>query len=150
MRKCICGLLVLLLFSPSVGVAQGLQSNHGVLQAVPAKQPVTVDGKLIEWDSSAEMFSYGVRRLRERYSVRVSAMWDTDAVYLGLRWRDPTPMINNVDVDASPGDGWMADSFQGRFIVSGRQVHLTTCYSSKQDKAAAVIEYDAEIGRAHV
>lgn len=134
--------------APQAAFSQGLQSNHGVLRAVPLRQPVVVDGKLDEWDVSAEIVSYGVRRLRDRYSVRVAAMWDAEAVYLGLKWRDPTPMINNVDVDATPGDGWMADSFQGRFIVSGRQVHLTTCYSSKKDKTAAVIEYDAALNQA--
>ncbi|MFO0871944.1 MAG: sugar-binding protein [Pirellulales bacterium] len=142
-------LLVLVLATVSrVAPGQGLQSNHGVLRAVPVPRPVEVDGKLDEWDTSAEMFAYGVRRLRDRYSVRVSAMWDANALYLGLRWRDPTPLINNVDVDASPGDGWMADSFQGRFIVSGRQVHLTTCYSSRKDKSAAVLEYDAALNQA--
>ncbi|HND56528.1 MAG TPA: hypothetical protein PLV92_29120, partial [Pirellulaceae bacterium] len=74
---------------------KGLQSNHGSLKAVPVRQAVVVDGKLDEWDVSAEMFSYGVRRLRDRYSVRVAAMWDSDALDLGLKWRDPTPMINN-------------------------------------------------------
>lgn len=148
MRACTIGCLLILVMSPGVGFARGLQSNHGVLRAVPVKQPVVIDGKLGEWDTSGEMFAYGVRRLRERYSVKVSAMWDAEALYLGLRWRDPTPMINNVDVDASPGDGWMADSLQVRFIVSGRQVHLTTCYSSKKDKTAAVIEYDAALNQA--
>ena len=138
----------MLVISSRAAFGQGLQSNHAVLRAVPVKSPVVVDGKLGEWDTSGEMFAYGARRLRERYSVKVSAMWDAEALYLGLRWRDPTPMINNVDVDASPGDGWMADSLQVRFIVAGRQVHLTTCYSSKKDKTAAVIEYDAALNQA--
>lgn len=148
LRKGALAASLLLGIAVETAYAQGLQSNHGVLRAVPVRQAVTVDGRLDEWDCSAEMFSYGVRRLRDRYSVRVVAMWDAEALYLGLRWRDPTPLINNVDVDASPGDGWMADSFQGRFIVSGRQVHLTTCYSSKKDKSAAVIEYDAPLNPA--
>lgn len=148
MRRIGLGWLLFLAALPGFARGQGLQSNHGTLRAVPVAAEVSVDGKLEEWDVSAEMFSYGVRRLRERYSVKVAAMWDAQALYLGLRWRDPTPMINNVDVDASPGDGWMADSFQARFIVNGRQVHLTTCYSSKKDKTAAVIEYDAALNQA--
>ena len=148
MRSTITWMLAWCVVATSAAFAQPLQSNHGVLRAVPVANPVGVDGKLDEWDTSAEMFSYGVRKLRERYSVRVAAMWDAQALYLGLRWRDPTPMINNVDVDASPGDGWMADSFQARFLVGGRQVHLTTCYSSKKDKSAAVIEYDAALNPA--
>lgn len=148
MRSSRVAWLLILWMSPGVVWAQGLQSSHGTLRAVPVPQPVRIDGKLDEWDVSAEMFTYGVRRLRDRYSVRFAAMWDVEALYLGLRWRDPTPLINNVDVDASPGDGWMADSFQGRFIVSGRQIHLTTCYSSRKDKTAAVIEYDAALNPA--
>ena len=71
---------LLLRITAETARAQGLQSNHGVLRAVPVRQAVTVAGRLDEWDCSAEIFSYGVRRLRDRYSVRVvkggeSAIW---------------------------------------------------------------------------
>ena len=45
------------------------QSNHAVLKAVPAPKPVTIDGHLDEWDLSGEMYVYGVRNIRDRYSV---------------------------------------------------------------------------------
>ncbi len=75
----VIGLIVLAMVC-RVAPGQGLQSNHGVLRAVPVPRPVEVDGKLDEWDTSAEMFAYGVRRSRDRYSVRVSAMWDDNAL----------------------------------------------------------------------
>lgn len=121
------------------------QSNHGVLKVVPAPGAVVVDGKLEEWDTSGEMFVFGVRKIRERYSVRVHAMWDDRAFYLGMRFRDPSPLINNVDADGAPGNGWMADSFQGRFVTDYSQVHLTAWYSSKKDKSVAQINYHSAL-----
>ncbi len=119
-----------------------LQSNHGMLRAVPVAKPVVVDGRLDEWDTSGEMFVYNARSLRDRYSVRVHAMWDSEALYLGLKWKDPTPLINNVDPDRAAGEGWMSDSFQGRFITDYSQIHFTAWYSSKYDKQITHIAYD--------
>ena len=114
------------------------QSNHGVLKTVPVPKIVKVDGKLSpdEWDKSGGMFVYPVGSLRKRYSVRVHAMWDTEAVYFGLEYRDPTPLINNVDAVASPHLGWQSDGFQGRFVLNGQMHHLTTWYSSLSKKCA--------------
>ncbi len=119
-----------------------LQSNHGALRAVPVAKPVAVDGSLDEWDTSGEMFVYNARSLRDRYSIRVHAMWDKDALYLGLEWKDPTPLINNVDPDRAAGEGWMSDSFQARFITDYSQIHFTAWYGSKYDKQITHIAYD--------
>ena len=112
---------------------------------VPTPGPVVIDGKLDEWDTSGEMFVYGVSKIRERYSVRVHAMWNSEALFLGMRFRDPSPLINNVDADGVPGDGWMADSFQGRFITDYAQVHLTAWYSSKKDESVAQLNYNSAV-----
>jgi hypothetical protein len=61
-------------------------------------------------------------------------MYDANALYLGLRFRDPTPLINNVNADASPDIGWQADGFQGRFWIGAQQFHLTAWYSSFSKK----------------
>ncbi len=129
------------------------QSDHAVLRAVPAPGVVVVDGVLEapEWDRSGEMFVYPVRDLRDRYAVRVHAMWDAEALYLGLAYRDPTPMINNVDADASPDIGWQSDGFQGRFWVGTQPYHLTAWYSSFSDKAVAhLVTGAANVGPSRV
>lgn len=140
--KTASALLTMLCLTATGSMALPLQSNHGVLRAVPAPGPVTVDGNLDEWDLSGEMFVYNARSLRDRYSVRVYAMWDKDALYLGLHWKDPTPLINNVDPDRAAGEGWMSDSFQGRFVTDYSQIHFTAWYSSKYDKQVTHIAYD--------
>lgn len=69
-------------------------------------------------------------------------MWDPHALYLGLRWKDPTPLLNNVDPDRAPAEGWMSDCFQGRFVTDYSQIHLTAWYSSKFDKQVTHISYE--------
>lgn len=123
-------------------VALPPQSNHDLLEAVPAPAAVAINGKLDDWDRSGEMFVYNARMLRDRYSVRVYAMWDKEALYLALHWKDPTPMINNVDPDRAASEGWMADSFQARFTTDWSQVHFTAWYGSKHDKQITHIAYD--------
>lgn len=92
MHRFLFGLLLVSLPTPS-HAAGPAQSNHGKLLAVPAPGKVVVDGSLDEWDLSGEMLVYNARSLRDRYAVRVHAMWDQDALYLGLAWRDPTPIL---------------------------------------------------------
>lgn len=85
------------------------QSTHGVLEAVPApKEGVAIDGVLAsnEWRHAGLMLVYSSAQLRHRYSVEVSAMWDPEALYLGMHFLDPTPLINNVDALGAPFDGW--------------------------------------------
>ena len=110
-----------------------------------------IDGKVgeAEWDQSGEMYVYGLRNIRDRYSARVYSMYDSEALYLGILWRDPTPMINNVDPDRAAGEGWMADSFQARFITDYAQIHFTSWYGSKSDKCVAQIDYDAPVNPAN-
>ena len=135
-------LRLFLFLLPATLWALPLQSNHDALKTVPAPGPVIIDGNLDDWDLSGEMFVYNARQLRDRYSIRVNAMWDKDAFYLALRWKDPTPMINNVDPERAAGEGWMADSFQGRFVTDYSQLHFTAWYSSKFDKQITHIAYD--------
>ncbi len=144
--------LTLLVLASLVGAplhALPPQSDHGSITAVPVPTGgVKIDGTLEGWDTSGEILIYNARNLRDRYAVRLSALHDAEALYLGLRWRDPTPMINNVDPVRAPGEGWMSDSFQGRFITNISQVHFTAWYSSKHDKAVATFYYDGALNEA--
>lgn len=130
-------------------LAVPLQSDHAVLRAVPAPGAVTIDGQLDDWDTSGAMLVYPVRNIRDRYAVQVAAMWAPDALYLGLKWRDPTPLINNVDAERAPHEGWMSDALQARFITDYAQIHLTSWYGSKSDTSVAHISYDAPVNPAN-
>ncbi|MDX2227747.1 MAG: hypothetical protein SFY92_11740, partial [Verrucomicrobiae bacterium] len=110
-------ILTLTSFSPCFLNALPLQSDHTELVSVPSATPPKIDGNLDDWDLSGEMFVYPARSIRERYSARMYSMYDKDYLYIGVKWRDPSPMVNNVDADGAPGDGWMADCLQMRLIT---------------------------------
>jgi hypothetical protein len=78
--------------------ASAEQSENHVLQAVPSPSAVVVDGDLAEWDrSGAIVVCRDVANQLGRYSADVAMMYDADALYVGVEWRDPTPMVNNYD-----------------------------------------------------
>lgn len=141
--------LVLLAAALAAPPVQALppESSHAELRAVPAPGGVAVDGVVEEpeWDLSGVMHVYAARQIRERYSVRVHAMWDREALFLGLVFRDPTPLVNNVDAEGAPFDGWQADGFQARFITDWSQIHLTAWYSSLKDSSVATFSYDGPL-----
>lgn len=126
---------ILSVFSAGYLLALPLQSDSAEFISVPAPGAVTINGKSDEWDLSGEMYVYPVRNIRDRYSVKVYSMYDKENLYLMLKWRDPSPLVNNVDADGAPGDGWMADSLQMRFVTDQGQVHMTAWYGSKSDKS---------------
>ena len=73
--------------------------NH-VLHAVPVPGKVTVDGGLEDWDTSGRiLLCSDVPGLVNRFSAWVSMMYDAEALYVGVDWSDPTPMVNNYDPD---------------------------------------------------
>lgn len=106
----------------------GRQSQNTGLRIVPAPGPVTIDGKLDEWDFSGRICVFADRAIRSRYSTEVGAMWRDDAIYLAVKWRDPTPMFNIVDPDFNPESGWMSDSMQLRVSTPDQTTWITTWY----------------------
>ena len=73
--------------------------NH-VLQAVPAPGRVTIDGSLDDWDQSGRILVCSdVDRLVNQFSAWVSMMYDAEALYVGVDWSDPTPMVNDYNPD---------------------------------------------------
>jgi len=138
-----------LLTASSIAVALPPESNHARIQVVPTPGEVTINGVLgdEEWDKTGRMYVYPVKKIRDRYAVRVYAMWDKDAFYLGMKYRDPTPMINNVDGVNAPYDGWQSDGFQGRFVTDYGQIHFTAWYSSMKDYTVATLSYNRPLNR---
>ena len=148
-RLGIAALGTILLSALKFALALPPQSTHGVLDAapVPTGQQVQVDGVLgdEEWSRAGRMLVYNARQLRQRYAVEVFSMWDAEAFYLGLHFLDPTPLINNVDAENAPFDGWQSDGFQGRFTTDYGQLHFDAWYSSRRDMAVGVLSYDAPV-----
>ncbi len=106
----------------------GRQSQNTGLRIVPAPGPVTVDGKLDDWDFSGRICVFADRGVRSRYSTEVGAMWRDDAIYIAVKWRDPTPMFNTVDPNFNPETGWVSDSMQLRVSTSDQTSWITTWY----------------------
>ncbi len=114
----ICAVVGLLVFTCPVSVLAanmfGGQSQNEGMTAVPKRGDVTVDGKLDEWDFSGRIWMFADKSVRDTYSVEVAAMYDADALYLGMKWRDATPLFNLVDPQFNPENGWKSDSIQMR------------------------------------
>lgn len=130
-------LLTVLLVS-SLGFAQ--QTDNHVLHAVPPPGPVTIDGKLNDWDLSGQIEVYANFRTRNSYSAKVAAMYDRDNLYLAIAWRDPTPMFNMVDSTFDIGSGWRSDCVQLR-VNTDMVMHLDCWYSTAAQHAVINIAY---------
>jgi len=73
--------------------------NH-VLHAVPVPGKVVIDGSLDDWDQSGRiLLCPDVPGQVNQFSAWVSMMYDAEALYVGVDWSDPTPMVNNYDTD---------------------------------------------------
>ncbi len=106
----------------------GRQSQNEGIFVVPSPGRVTIDGKLDEWDFSGRIWCFADQSIRNRYSAEVAAMWDKDALYLGVKWRDPTPMFNTVNPAFNPTEGWKSDAVQMRLRTADQTTWFTTWY----------------------
>ncbi len=115
--------------------------NHGV-HAVPAAGKVVINGDLSEWDTSGAITCCkDVESMIDSESAQVAAMWDADNLYLGISWRDKTPMFNNVDPVTMPGNGWRSDCVQFRFDMNGFVSHVDAWYYTPGKLPAMSIHY---------
>jgi len=135
------GITLLFVLSSASLIALPLQTNNSDIKAVPAPGPVKIDGSSEDWDLSGEMLVYPARIKREKTSVKVYAMYDKDNLYLLMKWRDSSPLVNRVDANTSPDAGWMGDALQMRFITD-QMLHITAYYSTKSDKSVVHITPD--------
>jgi hypothetical protein len=117
--------------SAAPGNMVGNQSQNEGILVLPAPEKVVIDGELGDWDLSGRIWVFSDKGVRDRYSVKISAMWDQDNLYLAARWNDPTPMTSNVDPSFNPENGWRSDAWQMRFLTD-RKSHLTTWYFTEK------------------
>lgn len=115
----------------------GRQTQNEGFYAVPAPKPVTVDGNLEEWDLSGQIWSYADSSVRDTFSVKTAAMWDTDSLYLCFVWRDPMPLNSVVNPEFDPSRGWVADAVQLR-VLAGKQPSWFTCWGYEHGTKPAV------------
>lgn len=109
--------------------------THGI-HAVPAPGPVVVDGKLDDWDLSGQVLQcYDVESLKDVYSAQIAMMYDADALYVSIHWKDPTPIGNSHDPRYQANKGWAGDCVQLR-LKTDRISHVTAwCYAARQEPA---------------
>lgn len=109
--------------------------------AVPAPGNVVIDGRLDDWDlSGTRLMCYDVAALRDRYSAQAALMYDAANVYVSLRWKDPTPMVNRYEPVVERGQAWKADCVQLR-IKTDRIAHVDLWYYTDGQRPGASIHY---------
>ena len=106
----------------------GRQSQNEGMEVLPVVKPVVVDGNSDDWDTSGRIWVFADKSIRNRFSVEMSAMWDKDALYIGAKWKDPTPMYSTVDPAFNPSEGWKSDAIQFRLSSEDQSTWLTTWY----------------------
>lgn len=102
--------LAAMVLRPDASWAQ--ENRHDRILVVPAPKGVVIDGDLKDWDLSAAVDSALDEKLRPLFSVRMAAMYDADALYIGAHYVDDTPMINRHDPQIDGDVGWSGDSLQ--------------------------------------
>ncbi len=118
----------------------GRQTHNVGFFAVPAPDTVTIDGSFDEWDFSGQILCCADSGIRDIFSVKAAAMWDSEYLYLAFVWRDPYPLVNRFHPMQDKTRGWMADSVQLRVFADG-QPSWITFWPFEGDKAAVDIVY---------
>ena len=142
MKQTLVGLMAAMAAVTGFGdLASGVKGNRTWnvgLVAEPLKGPVTVDGKLDDWDLSGQILTAQIGR-EAKYSVRTAAMWDETNLYLSFVWRDPTPMHSQLDPDKKAAKGWIDDAVQLRLKVGAEPAWVTIwCF----DRQVQVFDID--------
>jgi hypothetical protein len=88
------------------------KADHTEIHVVPVPGPVTIDGRLDDWDLSGANLMYLDESSKQSYSVRGAMMYDKDYLYFGAQVKDPTPMINNYTFGGEVNMSWNADAIQ--------------------------------------
>ena len=137
--------LILTLLAALPWALQATQTdNHGI-HAVPAPGPVTIDGKLDDWDLSGQvLMCYDIETLKDVYSAKVAAMYDANNLYLSVHWTDPNPMCNSHDPHYQAAKAWAGDSVQFR-IKTDRISHVLAWYYAPNKEPAIYIDYGKDL-----
>jgi hypothetical protein len=86
--------LLLLLPTPGAQASDNGRGRHKQFYVVPAPGPVTIDGRLDDWDLSGQIEMFVIEATRQEQCARIAAIYDAQAFYLSGEIADPTPMMN--------------------------------------------------------
>lgn len=99
-----------------LGSLYATETENIGIQILPAPGKVKIDGRFDDWDLTGGVFVCSdVENQRDKFSLWLHAMYDTDNLYLLARWNDETPLNNP---GSSKGDyGFAGDCLQFRIIT---------------------------------
>ncbi len=105
---------LLCLVVPSLVSADGVmtEGRHQYISVVPAPGPVTIDGKLDDWDLSGEILTYENPEFAAKRFARTAMMYDKDYLYVSAYFLDTHPMHHLVDGHVDADRGWDGDCLQ--------------------------------------
>ncbi|MBA3939300.1 MAG: hypothetical protein H0X38_17765, partial [Planctomycetes bacterium] len=121
-------------------VASGAATDNHLLLALPTPGPIAVDGRLDDWDASARIpVCADTATLAGTYSAWVMMMYDAQALYVGVDWCDPTPMVNAYDpaLDIERRKCFHADSLH-LHLRTDRESKLIGYWYTPGGRAAAI------------
>ena len=111
-RKWLTGVTVGALLATT---APALDLMEGVMNAVPTPGPVTIDGKLDDWDRSAREWVAVSPDNADRFSGELMVMYDDDALYLGGEILTSGGPLRNLN---KPGERpWIGHDVEFRCVV---------------------------------
>lgn len=132
-------LLLASLAMPTLALAQQTD-NHGI-HAVPAPANVRIDGRLDDWDRSGQVvMCYDLDSLRDTYGAEVAMMFDRENLYIGVHWKDATPLGNSHDPRYSALRGWAGDCLQLR-VRTDKITHVTAWYYAPTQSPAIHLDF---------
>jgi sugar lactone lactonase YvrE len=136
----LCAAVAVVALACGAAVEANQTDNRG-MHAVPTPGPVTIDGKLDDWDLSGRiLICYDLESLRDVYSATVAMMYDSEALYVAIDWTDATPMGNRHDPRHEAAKGWAGDCVQLR-LKTDRISHITAWYYAPTDEPYIGIDY---------
>ena len=118
--------------------------RHDRVVVVPAPGAIATDGSLEDWDLSGAIECAFDESLKPKFTARIGLMYDADALYIGARFNDGTPLRNRHDPAVEPDKGWAGDALQVRLCTdpkakyplassnSDRICHLTIWFYTDQ------------------
>ena len=132
---------VVMLWMGLCQMALAAQTDNRGIHAVPPPGKVVIDGRLDDWDLSGQtLICYDVASLKDVYSGRIAMMYDEEALYVSIHWKDRTPMGNSHDPQFQAHRGWAGDCVQLR-VKTDRITHVTAWYYARNQEPFIHLDY---------